>query len=429
MSVQPLERRSSPLLAFRSYNFRLFFVGQLVSQAGSWMQKVGQAWLVLELTHSPFALGTVVSLQALPILCGTLFAGVIVDRVPKHRLLLITQSAALVQATLLAWLTISGGIQLWQIYILAALLGMVNAFDNPSRLAFLMELVGRDKVVNAVGLSSAVENGARLLGPAFAGLVIALWGVGVCFALNAASFMAVLAALLCMRRGDFLALPLLQRDGRRILGQLGEGLRFVFGIPELVTVLIVLAGIGCFGYNFNTIVPLLAEQGLHLGADGFGLLMSAVGTGAVVGAVVVASMKPATHRRILIAGFAFGAVELSLSQTPVFATAFLQLALMSFCGMLFSTSCNSMLQLGVPNELRGRVMGLYTMAMAGTSPIGALLTGTLTNAFGIRTTLASWGSVCILAAVCALTYKLRGRRTAPRLVPAIDAIAAGSQPL
>ena len=429
MSVRTPERRSSPLTAFRSYNFRLFFVGQLVSQAGSWMQKVGQAWLVLELTHSPFALGTVVSLQALPILCGTLFAGVIVDRVPKHRLLLITQSAALVQASILAWLTVSGTIQLWQLYILAPILGVINAFDNPSRLAFLMELVGRDKVVNAIGLSSAVENGARLLGPAFAGLVIALWGVGVCFALNAASFLAVLAALLCMRRGDFQALPVLERDGRRILGQLGEGLRFVFGIRDLVTVLIVLAGIGCFGFNFNTIVPLLAEEGLHLGADGFGLLMSAVGTGAVIGAVVVASLKAPTHKRILIAGFAFGLVEFSLSRTPVFAAAFVQLAMMSFCGMLFSSSSNSMLQLGVPNELRGRVMGLYTMAMAGTSPIGALLTGTLTSAFGIRTTLASWGSVCAFAALCALAYKLHGRGRPPRLVPAPEPLPAASQPL
>ena len=423
-----MERGTNPLTAFRSHNFRLFFAGQLISQAGSWMQKVGQAWLVLELTHSPFALGTVVSLQALPILCGTLFAGVIVDRVPKHRLLVITQSAALIQAGLLAWLTASGGIQLWQIYILAALLGTINAFDNPGRLAFLMELVGRDKIVNAVGLSSAVENGARLLGPAFAGLVIAFWGVSVCFTLNAVSFLAVLTALLCMRRADFLALPALAGARRRILAQLGEGLRFVFGVPELVTVLIVLAGIGCFGYNFNTIVPLLAEQGLHLGADGFGLLMSAVGIGAVVGAVAVSSMGPPNHKRILIAGMAFGAAELSLSRTPVFATAFLQLALMSFCGMVFSTSCNSMLQLRAPNELRGRVMGLYTMAMAGTSPIGALLTGTLTNAFGIRVTLAAWGSMCVLAALCALAYKLRGRSLRPALVPAVDPVAAGRQP-
>jgi MFS family permease len=423
--------RTSPLAAFRSYNFRLFFVGQLVSQAGSWMQKVGQAWLVLELTHSPFALGTVVSLQALPILCGTLFAGVIVDRVPKHRLLLITQSLALVQASLLAWLTASGNIQLWQIYVLAVFLGFINAFDNPGRLAFLMELVGRDKVVNAVGLSSAVENGARLLGPAFAGVIIAVWGVGVCFGLNAISFLAVVTALLCMRRADFLALPTAQRAHRRIVAQLGEGLRFVFGVRELVTVLIVLAGIGCFGYNFNTIVPLLAEQGLHLGADGFGLLMSAVGTGAVVGAVVVSSLGPPTHKRILIAGLGFAAVEFSLAGTPVFATAFIQLALMAFCGMVFSTSCNSMLQLGSPNELRGRVMGLYTMAMAGTSPIGALLTGTLTAAFGIRATLAAWGSMCALATLCAIAYKLRGGQRDRRraLMPAVDPIPAGSQPL
>jgi predicted MFS family arabinose efflux permease len=295
---------------------------------------------------------------------------------------------------------------LWQIYLLAACLGMVNAFDNPARLAFLMELVGREKVVKAVGLNSAVDNGARLVGPAIAGLVIAGWGVGVCFVLNAASFLAVVVALVCMRRGEFQALPAVAAR-RRVLAQVGEGLRFVFGVPRLVTVVIVLAGIGCFGYNFNTIVPLLAEEGLHLGADGFGLLMSAVGVGAVVGAVVVGSMRPASHRRIITAGLAFGAAEVSLSVTPVFATAFLQLAVMSFCAIIFSASCNSVLQLGSPNEMRGRVMSLYTLLTAGSSPIGALLTGLVTNTLGVRVNLALWGVVCAGAALLALGYQTR----------------------
>jgi MFS family permease len=372
------------------------------------MQKIGQAWLVLQLTHSPLALGTVLSLQALPILCGTLFAGVIVDRVFKYRLLLITQMVALVQAGLLAWLTLSGNIQLWQVYVLALLLGLVNAFDNPTRLAFLMELVGRDMVVNAVGLNSALNNGARLVGPAIAGLIIAAWGVGACFGVNAVSFLAVVAALLAMRRSEFQALPDKRPPRMTLLAGMGEGLRFAFSVPDLVTIIIGLAGLGCFGFNFNTIVPLLSD-GMNLQADGFGLLMSGVGAGAVLGAIVVAGHGTPSQRRILVAGLAFCAATLTLALTPTFVTAFVQLAVMSFCAIIFQASTNSALQLGGPNELRGRMMSLYTLLTAGASPIGALVTGAITNVFGIRAAIATLGAICTVFMLAAVAYRTRTR--------------------
>ncbi len=410
--------KASPFVAFRSYNFRLFWTAQLISQAGTWMQKIGQAWLVLQLTDSPVALGSVISLQGLPVLFGSMFASVWVDRLPKHRLIIVTQSLALVQATLLAYLTISGTVQLWHVYVLAFLLGNITAVDNPARLSLVMELVGRDKIVNAVGLNSAVENGARLVGPALAGLAIAAWGVGVCFAMNAASFLATVVALLLMRQHEFEALPEAPAVRRRVLTELHEGLRYVFRRADLVTAIIVLAGIGCFGYNYNSMVPLLAEKGLRLGPDGYGLLMSAVGLGALLGAFAVASMGEVSQRRMLLAALGMGTVEITLAFTPVFATAFVQLVGMAFCGMVFSTSCNSTLQLGTPNEMRGRVMGLYTQFMTGSTPIGALLTGLVTDAFGVRVTVFSWGSACALAAVAAAFYARTHRASAPALAPA-----------
>jgi len=404
-------RLSRSVVAFRNYNYRLFWSSQLISQAGAWMQKVAQAWLVLELTHSPLALGTVTALQFLPILCGSMFFSVFVDRMPKHRLLLGTQFLALVQSAILAVLTAGGHIQLWHLYALALFMGLINSVDNPTRLSFVMELVGRENVVNAVSLNSAMNNGARLLGPAIAGAIIAAWGVPTCFFINAVSFLAVLIALLLMRPSEFHALPVRSEARRNPLAELGESLRFLFGVPRLVVVIIMLAGLGCFGFNYNTVVPLIAEQGLHVGAEGFGLLMTAVGLGALLGAITVAGAGRSSRRRILIAGTAFGLAQLVLAFAPSFITAFALLSVQSFAGMLFTTASNTTLQLGSPDSMRGRVMGLYTTLLVGTTPIGAVLTGALTDAAGVRTTVAAWGGVCLLSVAAALVYGFRARRT------------------
>jgi MFS family permease len=394
--------------AFRNYNFRLYFSGQLISQVGAWMQKIGQAWLVLQITHSPIALGTVAALQFLPILCGSLFASVLVDRVPKHRLLLVTQTLALVQAVVLAGLTVTGYIQLWHIYLLALFLGIVNALDSPARLAFIMELVGRENVVNAVGLNSAMNNGARLFGPALAGVTIAIWGVGNCFVLNAISFLAVVIGLALMRPAEFQAVPERAEQRKNVASEMGEGLRYIWGRPELVMVTISMAGLGTFGYNYNTVVPLLAESALHLGPDGFGLLMTAVGLGALIGAIGVASggRRPSS-RRLLVAGAGFALAQVAVSVAPGFASAFALLAVMALCSMLFATSSNSILQLGSPDHLRGRVMGIYSTLLVGTTPIGSMLTGFMAAAFGIRETMATWGTLCLLIVGLAALYGVR----------------------
>jgi len=231
--------------SLRNHNYRLFFFGQMISLTGTWMQTIGQAWLVLDLTHSPLALGTVTMLQFLPISLLVLFGGVIADKVPKRRLLVLTQTAAMTQAFILAFLTWSGLVALWQVYVLAAMLGLTNAIDNPTRQAFVVEMVGRDDIANAVALNSSLFNGARLVGPALGGVIIAVVGVGTAFFVNGVSFIAVIAGLLLMRPG--LLYPATRGGEGRLLEQLAEGLRYSLRTPAILLVLILMAAIGTFG--------------------------------------------------------------------------------------------------------------------------------------------------------------------------------------
>jgi MFS family permease len=421
VNVSRLERT---LRAFRTYNFRLFWFGQLISQCGTWMQSVAQAWLVLQLDHSPVALGTVTALQFLPITCGSFFASVFVDRLPKRRLLMCTQSAALLQAAALAVLSATGLIQLWHVYLLALMLGCINALDAPTRQSFVMELVGRDTVVNAVGLNSAIQSGSRLIGPAIGGVVIGAWGLTVCFTANAASFLAVLIGLALMRPAELHAQASASRPVGRIARELAEGLRFVFGDRELAGLVLVLATLGTFGFNYSTVIPLFATDGLGLGPEGFGLLSAGVGVGALAGALSLAGAERPELRRILLAAACFGALLLSASLAPWFALAWLLVAGFACCGTLFSMSSNSTLQLRSPDALRGRVMGLYTTLVMGATPLGALLTGLLAKAAGIRPTMLTWGAICLAAAVLGLAAR---RRLAP-LPPQWERLGEGAHP-
>jgi MFS family permease len=422
VSRLPARKAVQAFESLRSYNFRLYWCGQLISQAGTWMQTVAQSWLVLQLTGSPFALGTVSALQFLPVLCVSLFAGVVVDRLPKHRLLLATQSTALVQAAVLAALTASGRIQLWQIYVLAAILGLVNAFDQPTRQSFVMELVGRGNVVNAVALNSAQFNLARLIGPAIGGILIATWGVAICFSINAASFVAVLASLLLLHPSEFHSLPA-RAAGKRVLAEIGAGIRFLWTTPELMVVVIVVAGIGCFGYNLNTVIPLIAEFSLHTGADGFGLLVTAVGIGSLVAALGVATRSRVGKRTVLIGGGAFGAIYMAVGFVPWFGAAMALLAVLGFASLVFSSASNSTLQLGSPDYLRGRVMSVYTLLVMGSTPIGALITGWLAETAGVRATVAVEAGVCLLSVGAALIYRARHTQAGGKLPLARSAAA------
>jgi MFS family permease len=393
-------------------NYRLYWVGQLISQTGSWMQTTAQAWLVLQLTQSPFALGLVTTLQFLPIMLLSLVGGVITDRLPKHRLITATQVLALAQAALFGALVAAGAIQLWHVYVLAAFQGIINAIDNPARQAFAVELVGREHLINAVALNSMLFNGARIVGPALAGLIIASAispsaGIALVLFLNAISFVAVIAGLLRMRPAEFRAVPpaLTGNIGQRLL----EGLAYVWRTPEVMLVMIVVAAIGTFGYNFSVVLPLLSGFVLHTDAAGFGGLSAALGLGSLLGALSTAYARQVTMRRLIIgsASFSvlFGAIALSAS-FPISAAL---LVALGFAGILFSTSANTLLQLSVPDALRGRVMSLYMLLFAGSTPIGGLLIGSLSNLIGVPETLLICAGLCLLGIGGALLYGWRSR--------------------
>jgi MFS family permease len=415
--------RAGTFASFRSYNFAVFWAGQLTSQIGTWMQTVGQSWLVLELTHSAVALGTVTALQFLPILATVMFAGLFVDRLPKQKLIIGTQSAFLVQAAILTVLTASGRIQVWHIYVLALVLGLINAVDSPARQAFVTELVGKELVMNAVGLSSAQFSSARLVGPALGGLVIAAWGSAACFGINAVSFLAVIGSLLLLRPGEFQSLP--ERTARgNVVAELGAGVRFLLSRSELAMGLILLCGNGAFIYSTSTIIPLIAQDALGVGPGEFGVLVSAVGLGSLAMAVVLASRNKASERVVLLAAASFGLLYLSLAFTPNFAVAVVQLALVGAAIQAFATSVSSLMQIRSPDHLRGRVMAVFTFFTNGIIPLGSLFNGLVTATAGVRFTLAGEASLCLLALVAAIGYRARSRPA-----DTVQAVIGGSHPM
>jgi MFS family permease len=402
----PAARSAARFGALRHRDFRLFWSGQLVSLIGTWMQSVGQAWLVLELTGSPFQLGFINALQFTPILLLSAVGGALSDRFGKRRILLLTQAAMMVQAFVLALLVRSGHVRFWHVAVLATLYGLGRAVDIPARQSFLTDLVGKPDLPNAVALNSVAFNGARIVGPGVAGLLIARVDVAFAFFLNGASFVAVLAALAAVRaRG----LP-------DPAGQLGirQGLigavRYAAGTPPVAFTLGLLVVVSLLVVNFNVVVPLIARDVLHEGAEGFGLLMSALGAGAIAGGTGVAVLQRGRPPLRLLAGFAavlcVGVMGLALAGH--FAVAAAVLAVLGCFQILFTTGCNTTLQLITPDALRGRVMGLYALAFAGMTPFGSLLIGTLAEHFGVRAACAVGGGAGFLAAAVLV---LVGRKT------------------
>ena len=380
------------------------------------MQAVGQAWLVLELTNSPFALATVTALQQGPVLFSSLFAGVVVDRLPKRRLMFVTQSLFLIQSTTLATLTVTHHIQLWEIYLLALSMGCINVFDGPSQQAFVMELVGREHIVNAVGLNSAQFNGARLLGPAIGGLLIARWDVGVCFSLNAISYVSALTALALLRSREFKAVPP-KRRREGMLSELGDGIRFIWKSPSSMVVVIVLGGIGTFGYNTGTVIPLLAEYSLHAGSRGYGFILGALGLGCVLAGLGVAFRSRSTSGLLLVAGSIYGVLLLSVAYVPWLPLAVAIFIMLGAGIQTVMATGNTLLQLAAPDELRGRVMSVYTLLMFGSTPIGALFTGFWAERMGISATVALEALLCLAAASAGVVYSRSHRLLAVRPEP------------
>jgi MFS family permease len=392
--------------SLRVRNYRLYAGGQLVSLTGTWMQRVAQDWLVLELTNSGTALGIVTALQFLPSLLFGLWGGLLADRYDKRKLLLATQSGLALVALILGVLDVTGIVQYWQVLVLALALGLVSAIDSPVRQSFVVEMVGPDDLTNAVGLNSTIFNSARILGPAVAGVMITAIGTGWAFVANGISSIAVLTGLALMRPAELRPSPAIDR----IRGQLRAGLHYVRQRQDLLLTMVLVFVVGTFGLNFQITTALLAKQVFHRSATGYGLLSTALAVGACVGAVL------ATRRRtrpsllfLLLAATAFGLLEILAGSMPGFGATALMLVLVGLAMLTFTTAANSSVQLGVEATMRGRVMALYLMCFLGGTPIGAPIVGWVANTVGPRWGMIGGGLVCMAMAVGMALYLVRRR--------------------
>jgi MFS family permease len=404
-------------------NYRTYLGGQSISLIGTWMQMTAQAWLVLTLTHSAAALGAIVALQTLPVLLFGPYGGVIADRVDKRRLMIALQSAMGVQALVLGLLTVTGLVRVWEIGALAALLGFNNAFENPSRQSFMLELVGPEHLRNAVSLNSTLVNVARVIGPAVAGILIATVGDGVCFLANAVSFVAVVASLL---RLDATALNP-STPAPRAAGQLREGFAYIRRTPSLGVPLLMMAVVGCFTYEFQVSLPYMASRGLHAGSSGFGFMTAAMGIGAVAGGLVVATRGRTGTWPLVQAATAFGVAMALAALAPTLAVELLALGLAGGASIAFMSTGNATLQLGADPSMRGRVMSLWFVAFQGSTPIGGPTIGAVMAGFGPRAGLGLGAVTCFAVAACGAAFWLwRGRPQAAR--PSVAAGASASAP-
>lgn len=401
----PLPAGFSPLA---QRDFRLFSIGQLVSLIGTWMQRVGQAWLVLELTNSAFKLGLISSLQFAPVLLFAVPAGAIVDRLTKRRLLMLTQSVLMLQAGVMTVLVWTGRVQYWHVAVLATVYGLAQAVDMPTRQAFVADLTGRSRLGNAIALNSAMFNAARLVGPAVAGLLIARYGLPVTFLLNALSFVAVLGALLALRI-DGSPHP---SAGTTMLEKIRGGLQYASTTPLIRFVLTLLLSVSFFVLNFNVLVPLVTKQMLHGNAGDFGWLMASLGGGAIVGALTLALVlqgRPPVALPVT-AGLVVSAGTFALAFASSVPMAAATLVVMGLAQITFQATCNSLLQLTAPDGLRGRIMSLYSLVFAGVTPFGAFAVGWVAEAFGTPMACALGGAGGLVC-VTALTVLWRTRRT------------------
>jgi MFS family permease len=375
-------------------NYRRYYAGQSISLIGTWMQMTAQSWLVFTLTHSSTMLGVVIALQTLPVLVLGPYGGVVADRVDKRRMMIALQCAMGVQALILGLLTVSGGVKVWEIGILAALLGFNNAFENPARQSFMMELVGAEHLRNAVSLNSVLVNVARSIGPAVAGVLIATVGDGVCFLVNAASFIPVVFTLTSMDTTKLATVT----PTPRARGQLREGLRYIRSTPTLAVPLVMMAIAGCLTYEFQVSLPVMASRGLHSGATGFGFMTAAMGVGAVFGGLFVAARGKTGLRPLVLAALGFGAALALATIAPTLGLELIALALAGVGSIAFMSTGNSTLQLNSAPEMRGRVMSLWFVAFQGSTPIGGPIVGVTMSLAGARAGLGLGAVVALLVA-------------------------------
>ncbi len=387
-------------------NYRLFFAGQLVSLTGTWMQNVAQAWLVYQLTNSPFKLGVVAFAAGVPALIFSLWAGVVADRTPKRRLLLFTQTGMMLLAFVLAADMFLGAVQWWHVAVLAFLLGVANAFDAPARQAFVVEMVGRSELMNAIALNSAMFNSARIVGPALAGITLAALGAAWCFVLNGVSFLAVIGGLALMDVQPYVGAPAAESHWT----QMREGLSYVWHQTTVRSLLTLVAVSNLFALGFLALLPAFAQDVLHIGTVGYGLLSTALGVGALAGALILASLGDHSRKGMMLTAgnLTVPVVVIALALSRSYH---LTLALLVIGGLGFMTqnaTANTLLQKIVPDGLRGRVMSVYMMVFLGFYPIGSLVAGAVAERFGVPAGAAFGGAV-------ALGYGLYLYWRAPRL--------------
>jgi MFS family permease len=399
--------------ALRHRNFRLFFAGQLVSLIGSWMQNTAQGWLVYDLTHSKALLGVVAAVGSAPMMLFSILGGSVADRHPKRQIVLFTQTAMMVFAFALAALVWAGRIRIWEILVLASLAGLAMAFDMPARQAFMVEMTSREDLMNAISLNSSIVNGARVVGPAVAGFLMAQVGLAWCFFLNGLSFLAVIAGLWWMRLPRFVPPPPAASAWDHVV----EGFVYVWHHRRLRTILILFAVVGIFGWSYSVLMPAFAQDVLHIRQAQYGVLLSANGVGALLGALTVASVGSRVSRRLLVLGglWVFSAMLLLLAVIENYYLALLFLAVGGWGMLLFFATINTLLQTSSSDEMRGRIMGIWALVFGGMTPIGGLEAGTLSHYLGVRWAVAIGAVVCALAAfVVRLNIRQRPGTETPR---------------
>lgn len=404
-------RRTSDAVfaSLANHNYRLYFCGQALSLIGTWMQATAQAWLVLTLSGSAAVLGVVVALQALPVLLLGPYAGVVADRVDRRKLMIVLQSVMGLLAAVLAVLALGGWVQVWQVAVLAVLLGLNNAFENPARQAFIHQIVGNDLIRNAVTLNSVLVNAARAIGPAAAGVILAAVGAGWCFAINAASFVAVVFSLWMMRTDEIAY----EEPVARAKGQLREGLRYVGGRPTLWVPLVMMAIVGTLAYEFPVSLPVAAREVFDGGPQAFGFMTSSMGIGAVIGGLVVAARGTTGLRTLTLAALGFGVTIAITAVVPSLWMAIVALFFVGWLSVSFMSTGNATLQLESEPQMRGRVMALWSVAFMGSTPIGGPIIGAISEYAGARVALGVGAAACFVAAAMAYTvFRIRTRQPA-----------------
>jgi MFS family permease len=398
------------LRAFRHRNYRLFFWGQGISLIGTWMQSVAQSWLVLLLTGDPFILGVVAAFQFLPVLVLGLFGGIIADHLPKRRTLMVTQTFAMLVSFVMFLLTVTNTVQVWHVLAIALLIGLRNAVDMPTRQAFVVEMVGREDIPNAVALNSATFNGARIIGPAVAGLVIGAVGVPLAFLIDALSFLAVLVGLWLMDERDLKLPPAIPRPHSvsEVMANLREGLVYVRDTRIVLLAVAVVGLVSTFGMNFTVLIPPLARDVLHSDAAGYGFLMAAAGVGSLTASLGIAFGGRARVGVIVLGAFLLGVAEVVTGVSQVFVLSLVAMAIVGVGTILMAATANTVIQLRVPDALRGRVMSIYLAVFAGSTPIGGILMGAIGANAGVTVALVLGGVISALVGVVAWVAVLRG---------------------